>query len=60
MWVVGGVRLVTCINNRLCLPEVLQRGSGMEDSPSPKRAATIGCDDDRGSVCNGIGVDGER
>jgi len=32
----------------------------MEDPPSPECAATVRCDDDRESVCDGIGVDAER
>jgi hypothetical protein len=32
----------------------------MEVPPSPKRATTVGGDDDRDPVRNGIGVDGKR
>ena len=32
----------------------------MEVSPSPERAAAVGCDDDQESTRDGIGVDGER
>ena len=32
----------------------------MEFPPSSKRAAAVRCDDDRESVRDGIGVDGER
>lgn len=40
--------------------EVLQRGRDMERPPSSERTATARRDDDRESICDGIGVDGQR
>lgn len=37
--------------------EVLQGSDDMEKSPQPKRAPTIGCDDERQAFCNGIRMD---
>ena len=53
-------RRVIPINNRLRLIEVLQEGCGMEDPPTPKRAAPVRCNDIRESVRDGIRVGGER
>ena len=40
--------------------EVLQGGRDMEDPSSSERATAVGRDDDRDSVCDGVGVDGKR
>ena len=39
--------------------EVLQGGHDMEGPSSSERVAAVRCDDDRESVCDGIGVDGK-
>jgi len=53
-------QLAICINNHPHLIEVLQGGCGMEGPSPSKRAAAVGRDNDRDSVCDGIGVDGKR
>ena len=40
--------------------EVLQGGRDMEDPSASERATVVRCDDDRDSVCDGVGVDGKR
>ena len=40
--------------------EVLQGGRDIEDPSSSERATAVRRDDDRDSVCDGVGVDGKR
>ena len=59
---VGGAQLVASFNELTASHTVvLQGGRDMEDTSSPECVATVRCDDDQrsGSVCDGIGVDGE-
>jgi hypothetical protein len=50
-----------CANLLMAPPsEILQRGCDMEDTPSSKRATADRRDNDRGSLCNYLGLDGER
>ena len=40
--------------------EILQRGSDLESTSTSKRAATVGGDDGKLPIRDGIGVDGKR
>ena len=53
-----GSQFVTCTNElNTSRIEVLQGGCNMEDPLSSERATAVRRDDDRDSVCDGIGVD---
>jgi hypothetical protein len=54
-------RLVVCTNGlTVSGTGVLQGSCNVEVPPSPKRTATIGRNDGRESVCDGVGLDGKR
>jgi hypothetical protein len=56
---VDPLRLSRAPANLPRFPDVLQGGRNMEDPSSSKCVTTVGGDDDRGPVRDGIGVDGQ-
>ena len=61
-WVASDVtlKLSYTLKTVLFLVGILQRGCRMEDPSPSERPTTVGRGDDRESVRDGIGVDGER
>lgn len=53
-------QFVVCINGRLYFVEVLRGGHRMEGPLPSEHPPAIRRDGDHESICNGIGVDGER